>query len=96
MEKRIQDMEKIHDDMKMVLEDMEKSFQAWKKMKPKFEQLMEYYGSENWFQDKQNQESWKYKNLKAWVLSEDSVYNQYWQNRILALDLAKTCLEYLE
>lgn len=92
----IQEMEKIFDDMQVTIENLEKAHQDWKKMQPKFKQLMQYYGSENWFQDKQDQESWKYKNLKSWVLSEDSVYNQYWENRTLALDLAKTCLQYLE
>ncbi len=37
--------------------------------------LKKYYGSKNWFKDKELYENGKIKNIKAGVLSEDAVWN---------------------
>ena len=39
------------------------------------EELNVYYGSKEWFEDKQAHDSGKIKNVKAGVLSEDGVWN---------------------
>ncbi len=37
--------------------------------------LNKYYGSKEWFKDKEDYEKGKFQNLKAGVLSEDAVWN---------------------
>jgi hypothetical protein len=47
----IDNMEKIFNELKSSLKDMEKSFKKWKRLYPKFKKLVEYYDSEQWKKD---------------------------------------------
>lgn len=92
----IQAMEKVLDDMSEIVENMEKLTKEWKKIQPSFEKLMIYYGSDNWYQDIKDYDSKKISQIKAWVLSQDAIYNLYGANRELCIDIMKVALKYLE
>ena len=46
-----------------------------KKKEKDIQKLNHYYGSKNWFKDKEKFEKKEINNLKAGVLSEDAVWN---------------------
>lgn len=49
--------------------------------------LNKYYGSKNWFKDKEAYESKKVTNIKAGVLSEDAVWNLFDEINNLILEM---------
>ena len=49
--------------------------------------LKKYYGSKNWFKDKELYESEKIKNIKAGVLSEDAVWNMTEEITFIILEM---------
>lgn len=54
---------------------LEKDIDLLKSNKKDLKLLNKYYGSKNWFKDKEAYESGKLSNIKAGVLSEDAVWN---------------------
>ena len=57
------------------IKKLEDALNEFKSNKKNIDLLNKYYGSKDWFIDKENFELGKYKNLKAGVLSEDAVWN---------------------
>ena len=72
---RISKNEKRLDDISLSLKNLEKALNEFKKNKKDLILLNSYYGSKNWFKDKDDYEKNKIPKIKAGVLSEDAVWN---------------------
>lgn len=72
---RIEDNEKRLDNINDIVKRLEKDLEDFKLSKKDYNLLKKYYGSKNWFNDKDDFESRKITNVKAGVLSEDAVWN---------------------
>lgn len=60
------------------LEQLEPLLNQYEACLPKIEELLQYYGSAEWFADKEDSDSGRLSgDLKCGVLSEDAVYN-FW------------------
>lgn len=60
------------------LEQLEPLLKQYEACLPKIEELLQYYGSTEWFSDKEDSDSGRLPaDLKCGVLSEDAVYN-FW------------------
>ena len=57
------------------IKKLEDALNEFKMNKKSIYYINKYYGSENWFKDKDAYEIGKIKNIKAGVLSEDTVWN---------------------
>ena len=76
MEKeRITKNEELLDSISSTIVETNKALEELKSIKEKIELLNKYYGSKEWFKDKEDLESGKISNIKAGVLSEDAVWN---------------------
>jgi len=64
-------LDKIQDSIKSLQDSLEK----FKNNKKDLYLLKKYYGSKNWFKDKETYENKKIPKIKAGVLSEDTVWN---------------------
>lgn len=58
-----------------VFSELEKSLEKFLEMRVILKELNDYYGSSEWFFDKENYEKGNLEQIKAGVLSEDSVWN---------------------
>ena len=67
--------EKRLDDVLLSINDLNKSLSSFRSNKKNITMLKKYYGSNNWFKDKELFETKKITDIKAGVLSEDSVWN---------------------
>ena len=74
MNKRIEENEKILDSILENIKELEKELNDFKNNKENIDKLNNYYGSKKWFKDKEIYENNKL-NIKAGVLSEDTVWN---------------------
>ena len=72
---RIEDNEKKLDTLNKVVLSLDKHLDDFEDVIHEYYELNEYYGSKDWFQDKEDFESGKIKNVKAGVLSEDAVWD---------------------
>lgn len=63
------------DEINIVVNNLEKVINDYRNIYKKVIEINMYYGSENWFNDKENYENGKISNIKAGVLSEDGVWN---------------------
>ena len=76
MEKeRITENEELLDSISSTIVETNKALEEFKTLKEKIELLNKYYGSKDWFKDKEDFEAGKISNIKAGVLSEDAVWN---------------------
>ena len=75
MKERIEENEKRLDDVLSSVRKLEEALSLFKSNKDNLKKLNKYYGSKNWFKDKEAFESKKITNIKAGVLSEDAVWN---------------------
>ncbi len=55
--------------------NLEVAIKEFEEEKKELYLLKKYYGSKNWFKDKEDYENGKYKGINAGVLSEDGVWN---------------------
>lgn len=86
----IKNMECIFNELNSSLKDMEKSFEKWKRLFPKFKKLMDYYGSEQWKKDYDDVNNGKLKpKWPHWILSEDAIYDFYEEQKKLCKDIFK-------
>ena len=74
MKERIIKNEERLDSVLSSIKNLEKALEEFKKNKRNIYLLNRYYGSNNWFKDKEAYENNKIK-VKAGVLSEDAVWN---------------------
>ena len=75
MIERITKNEKRLDKLLKCINNLEKSLNEFKTNKKDLSLLNKYYGSKNWFKDKEEYESNKIPKIKAGVLSEDTIWN---------------------
>lgn len=73
--KRIIDNEKRLDDITSFLNTFSSDLDKFEEIIKEYHLLNRYYGSKNWFNDKEDYEKGYYPELKAGVLSEDAVWN---------------------
>ena len=73
--KRIEENEKRLDRLNNIVYNLDKSLEEFENNYKEYRLLNKYYGSKQWFKDKEDFESGKIKNIKAGVLSEDAVWN---------------------
>ena len=57
------------------IRELEKALKNFKENQKNIKLVNKYYGSKNWFKDKESYEQGKISKIKAGVLSEDSVWN---------------------
>lgn len=72
---RISKNEERLDSILLNLKNLENDLNEFKKNKNNLRLLNKYYGSKNWFKDKEDYENNKIEHIKAGVLSEDTVWN---------------------
>ncbi len=72
---RITKNEERLDNILISINELERAINKFKKQKNNIRLLNNYYGSKNWFKDKETYESNQIEHIKAGVLSEDAVWN---------------------
>ena len=72
---RIEENEKRLDELNSIVISLDKHLDDFEDTIHEYYSLNEYYGSKNWFKDKEDFEKGKIKNIKAGVLSEDAVWD---------------------
>lgn len=77
MKGRITKHEEKLDSVLSSIKNLEKALADFKSNKKNIKDLNKYYGSKNWFDDKDKYESKKIPQVKAGVLSEDAVWNMF-------------------
>ena len=75
MRKRIIENENRLNKVIINIKNLEQALEEFNNNKTDIEILNKYYGSKEWFKDKENFENKKISNINAGVLSEDSVWN---------------------
>ena len=75
MIERIEENEKRLDNLIDIVNRLEKDLDDFESNKKDLKLLKKYYGSKNWFKDKEAFERKKISSVKAGVLSEDAVWN---------------------
>ena len=90
---RITKNEELLDSISSTITETNKALEEFKSIKEKIELLNKYYGSKEWFKDKEDLESGKISNIKAGVLSEDAVWNMN-ENLSDTLEEMKDIIQY--
>lgn len=75
MIERITKNEERLDKILLNIKNLEEALEVFKLNKKDLYLLNKYYGSKNWFKDKDAYENGKVSKIKAGVLSEDAVWN---------------------
>ena len=73
--KRIEEAENRLDKLNETVLNLNNCLDEFHNLLDDYKELNEYYGSKEWFKDKENYEKGKIKDIKAGVLSEDAVWN---------------------
>lgn len=73
--KRIKINEEKLDNIKLVVNHLETSINEFENIQEIIKKINKYYGSKDWFNDKENFEKGLIKDVKAGILSEDEVWN---------------------
>lgn len=95
--KNITEMESILNQTDLLISEMEILVQKWEGNQSDFNQLMDYYGSENWNKDRQDDDLGVIpQDFPRGVLSEDAVYNTFGNRKELLIKLIKTGVAGLE
>ena len=95
-EQRIRDMEEMLTDSRQALDALEESLDAYKRIRGKIRRLEEYYGSEDWYRDREDDAAGKLSGeLRRGVLSEDLIYDVLTDERRLAGEMAAAAAGYL-
>ena len=93
----ISDMENIYNQLESNLKDMKNSFLKRKKLLHGYKKLMKYYESEQWKKDYDDVNAWKLIPTCAhWILSEDTIYDFYQEQKELANEISKIADKYLK
>jgi len=75
MIERITKNEEKLDKILLSVKKLEEALEEFKNNQKIFEELNEYYGSEDWFKDKEAYEKGEISDIKSGVLSEDAIWN---------------------
>ena len=95
MVERIIENEKKFDQVISVVNNLELSLNSFENIKETFDDLNKYYGSKEWFIDKENLENGKIDNVKNGILSEDGFWNVYVDIKEIAKRMNKISNEIL-
>ena len=94
---RITQMEECLDASEKAIRELSEALSAFEAAQPQYRRLSDYYGSDAWMQDYEDDEAGKLpQGLKRGVLSEDAVYDLITENRELLgrmLRLVRAALE---
>ena len=94
MTDRITKNEERLDNITGIIKELEKALEKFKSNKKDINLLNRYYGSKNWFKDKELYETNKIKHIKAGVLSEDAIWNMDEDIRELIKEMKKIIKSY--
>lgn len=93
----IKQMEDILNRTDALISEMEVLVKRWKENDSDFHRLMGYYGSEEWHNDrKDDEEQIIPQDLPRGVLSEDSVDSTYGNRKEIAIEMIRTAVSSLE
>ncbi len=82
--KRIEEMERCLDASEKAIRELSEALSAFEDVQPQYRRLSDYYGSDLWRQDYEDDEAGMLpRELKRGVLSEDAVYDLITENREL-------------
>lgn len=95
MVERIIKNEKKFDEVISVVNNLELSLNSFENIKETIDDLNKYYGSKEWFIDKENIENGKIVNIKNGILSEDGFWNVYVDIKEIAKRMNKISSEIL-
>ena len=91
---RINKNEERLDSIILILKTIEEDLSIFKSNKKNIVLLNKYYGSKNWFKDKEAYENNKIEKIKAGVLSEDAVWNMNEELDSLILEMKRIVDDY--
>ena len=87
---RIKEMEEIYDKVFYDLANFKSSLHNFSETQKNLKKLDKYYWSKNWLKDFEDDNNWKIpKNIKRWVLAEDTLYNLFLENKEIAEEMVK-------
>ena len=89
MVERIIENEKKFDEVISVVNNLELSLNNFENIKDFINDLNKYYGSKEWFMDKESLETGRISNVKSGILSEDGFWNIYIDIKELAKRMKK-------
>ena len=92
---RISKNEERLDNITLSINELKQALYNFKSNKKDINLLNKYYGSKNWFKDKELYENEKTPKIKAGVLSEDAVWNILEEVKELINDM-KSVIEYYD
>ena len=88
--KRIQEMERCLDASEKAIRELSEALSAFEEVQPLYEKLSDYYGSDLWMQDYEDDEAGKLpQDQKRGVLSEDALYDLITENREVMVRMLK-------
>ena len=94
---RINRYEDILSKSTKTINDVKKSLNALKKLEPDIEYLNNYYGSDEWYQDINDDNLGLLpKNIKKGILSEDAIYNLLMDNKEIAIEMLELATNILK
>lgn len=94
---RIQEMEKCLDASEKAISKLSEALSAFEEVQAQYRRLSDYYGSDQWMQDFEDDEAGKLpRDLKRGVLSEDAVYDLLTENRELLVWMLRLVIGALE
>ena len=95
--KRIREMEACLDASEKAIRQLSEALSAYEEVQPTYRKLGDYYGSDLWMQDYEDDEAGKLpRDLKRGVLSEDAVYDLLTENRELLVRMLRLVTGALE
>ena len=95
--KRITEMEGCLDASEKAIRQLSEALSAFEEVQPLYGKLSDYYGSDRWLQDFEDDEAGKLpRDLKRGVLSEDAVYDLVTENRELLVRMLRLVTAALE
>jgi len=86
-------MEKILDECRETLTELEQALDHLQELQDGMGQLFEYYGSEEWYEDRELELP---PDVRAGVLSEDLIYDAIMDTRDLSFRMLETATEILK
>ena len=94
---RIMKMEQYLDASEKANRELSEALSAFEEVQAQYRQLSDYYGSDQWMEDYEDDEAGKLpKDLKRGVLSEDAVYDLTTENRELLVRMLRLVTAALE
>lgn len=93
----IKEKEEFHNSFSDLLDQINVKLDEWEILLPKYKQLMDYYGSQQWREDYESSEKNEFpQDLACGILAEDTLYNLFGAQRELALRMLKAATSALE